>query len=92
MDDFSFQASTKGSQKSTHQWTTNEDGTLIQCYLDLKDKGDWNGDNGTFRSGYWVHRERANAEKISNCQIKGTPHIQSKLKTLKSQYREYQRC
>ncbi|KAH7692046.1 Myb/SANT-like domain-containing protein, partial [Dioscorea alata] len=81
-------ASTKSGKRSTHQWNAHEDGILIQCCLDLKDKGGWNGDNGTFRPGYLVHLEKAMAEKIPNCQIKGTPHIQSRLKTLKSQYRE----
>ncbi|KAH7663454.1 hypothetical protein IHE45_14G056700 [Dioscorea alata] len=80
-------ASTKSGKRSTHQWSAHEDGFLIQCCLDLKDKDGWNGDNGTFRPGYLVHLEKTMAEKIPNCQIKGTPYIQSRLKTLKSQYR-----
>ncbi|KAH7668927.1 hypothetical protein IHE45_11G042400 [Dioscorea alata] len=60
-------ASTKSGKRSTHQWNAHEDGILIQCCLDLKDKGGWNGDNGTFRPGYLVHLEKAMAEKISNC-------------------------
>ncbi|KAH7653321.1 hypothetical protein IHE45_19G073500 [Dioscorea alata] len=80
-------ASTKSGKRSTHQWNANEDGILIQCCLDLKDKGGWNGENGTFRLGFLVHLKKAIVEKIPNYQIKGTPHIQSRLKTLKSQFK-----
>ena len=75
-------------KRSTHQWTVEEDAILIDCCMDLVNHGGWSKDNGTFKSGYLTQLEKSMAEKIPNCAIKGNPHINSRMRTLKSQYRE----
>ncbi|XVF70030.1 hypothetical protein PTKIN_Ptkin11bG0128500 [Pterospermum kingtungense] len=76
----------KASKRSTHQWTASEDAVLVQCLLELVNQG-WSKDNG-FKSGYLQQLEKWMASKIPNCQIKVDPHIKSRMKTLKTQYRE----
>ncbi|XVE60334.1 hypothetical protein DITRI_Ditri05aG0120700 [Diplodiscus trichospermus] len=59
----------------------------VDCLLELVNHR-WSKDNG-FRAGYLQQLEKWMGEKIPNCQIKGDPHIKSRMKTLKNcQYRE----
>ena len=86
MDGLSSQRSGKASKRSIHQWTSTEDAVLVNCLLELVNQG-WSKDNG-FRAGYLQQLEKWMAEKIQNCGIKGDPHLKSRMKTLKTQYRE----
>ncbi|EOY16509.1 Uncharacterized protein TCM_035306 [Theobroma cacao] len=51
-------------------------------------QGSQKANNGTFKLGYLQQLEKWMAEKITNCQIRGIPHIQFRMRLLKSQYRE----
>ena len=86
MDGLSSQRSRKASKRSTRQWTSTEDAILVNCLLELVNQG-CSKDNG-FRASYLQQLEKWMAEKIPNCGIKGDPHIKSRMKTLKTQYRE----
>ncbi|TYK22332.1 retrotransposon protein [Cucumis melo var. makuwa] len=35
-----------------HVWTKEEEGTLVECLMELVSMGRWKSDNGTFRLGY----------------------------------------
>ncbi|TYK22654.1 retrotransposon protein [Cucumis melo var. makuwa] len=35
-----------------HDWTKEEEGTLVECLMELMSMGGWKSDNGTFRPGY----------------------------------------
>ncbi|KAA0066807.1 retrotransposon protein [Cucumis melo var. makuwa] len=51
-----------------HVWTKEEEGTLVECLIDLVSMGGWKSDNGTFRPGYLAQLVRMMAEKLLECQ------------------------
>ena len=73
-----FQPTKRGFRK----WTFDEDVILISCMVDLHNIEKYNADTG-FKTGYLLELERMIALKISNCYIKGKPHIECRIKTLK---------
>ncbi|XP_017982352.1 PREDICTED: uncharacterized protein At2g29880-like [Theobroma cacao] len=76
------------SKKSTHQWTPTEDGVLINSCIDLVNERSWGRNNGTFKPGYLQQLEKWMKERILNCNIRAIPHINSRMRLLKTQYRE----
>ncbi|XVF56131.1 hypothetical protein PTKIN_Ptkin06aG0092400 [Pterospermum kingtungense] len=52
--------------------------------VDLRNIGSYiyNADTG-FKAGYLLELERMLAKKLPNANIKGKPHIESRIKTLK---------
>lgn len=73
-------------KRSHHQWTRQEDKVLIDISLELVNNG-WKADNG-FKSGYLGQMQKMMAERIKDCKIRGDPHIKSRLRTYKKEYRE----
>ena len=59
---------------------------LVDCLLELVNQG-WSKDN-KFMADYLQQLEKWMVEEIPNCGIKSNPHIKSRMKTLKTQYRE----
>ena len=59
---------------------------LIECLLDMKNLTHWSADNGMSRFGYFQQLEKWMEAKISGTDIKGIPHIRSRLKLWKKQY------
>uniref|UniRef100_A0A9I9E2A2 Retrotransposon protein n=1 Tax=Cucumis melo TaxID=3656 RepID=A0A9I9E2A2_CUCME len=51
-----------------HVWTKEEEGTLVECLMELVSMGGWKSDNGTFRPGYLAQLVRMMAEKLPGCQ------------------------
>ncbi|WRX07824.1 Myb/SANT-like domain - like 1 [Theobroma cacao] len=88
MEVASSQGLGRTSKRSTHQWTPIENGVLIDCCIDLVNEGSWGRDNGTFKPGYLQQLEQWMKERIPNCNIKAIPHIYSRMRLLKTQYRE----
>ncbi|KAA0046234.1 retrotransposon protein [Cucumis melo var. makuwa] len=50
-----------------HVWT-KEEGTLVECLMELVSMEGWKSDNGTFRPGYLAQLVRMMAEKLPGCQ------------------------
>ena len=65
-------------------WTVREEEVLAACMLDLVARG-WKSDNG-FRAGYLGKIEDAIRKEFPNTDIKGTPHVTSKITAWKKSY------
>ncbi|XP_050935223.1 uncharacterized protein At2g29880-like [Cucumis melo] len=74
------------SKVTKHWWTTIEDEALVECLLQLVEKGCWRADNGTFKPGYLVQVQKLMKEKILESNIQVTPNLESGVKILKKQY------
>ncbi|OMO99550.1 hypothetical protein COLO4_13230 [Corchorus olitorius] len=73
---------------SKHVWTPDKDDVLVSLLVDISNDNKWRADNGTFRTGYLTELERRMQERIPGCQVKGQPHIFSRIKLWKRQYGE----
>jgi len=74
----------KGKSKDRRIWTKMEDEYLVEILEDLVRRG-YNRDNG-FKNGTHLEVEKKLEEKMPGCGIKASPHIESKMKTLKKHY------
>ncbi|MED6109448.1 hypothetical protein PIB30_117045 [Stylosanthes scabra] len=72
-------------KQTKHQWTPHEDAKLVECLVELATTS-WKCHNGTFKSGYAKHLEKMLREKIPECNLKASPHIESRVKLLKKHY------
>ncbi|KAI9114907.1 hypothetical protein K1719_013920 [Acacia pycnantha] len=63
-------------------WSAKEDKVLIDCLLTLKVEQKWMADNG-FKAGFANALQSMMEQKLPGCGIKATPHITSRIKTLK---------
>ncbi|PIN22938.1 hypothetical protein CDL12_04347 [Handroanthus impetiginosus] len=74
------------------KWTQKEDVVLIAALSEMCNAG-WKRENGIFKNGYTTALERKLKAKLPGCNIKASPHIESRLKLLKRQYDAiYARC
>ncbi|KAL4032952.1 hypothetical protein IC575_006035 [Cucumis melo] len=69
-----------------HVWTREEEGTLVECLMELVSMGGWKSDNGTFRPRYLAQLVRMMAEKLPGCQVRATTVIDCRIKTLKGTF------
>lgn len=76
--------SSKGT-KHSRRWVPEEDAALVSCLMDLRNSGTYNADNG-FKPGYLGELERNLAKVLPNSNIKGKPHIESRMRTLKKDW------
>lgn len=65
-------------------WLPVEEQTLINHLKDMVSQG-WKCDNG-FKMGYLATLEKAMAQSFPGCDLKGEPHIHSKIHVWKKQY------
>ncbi|XVF39666.1 hypothetical protein PTKIN_Ptkin01aG0051600 [Pterospermum kingtungense] len=72
--------------KTNHQWTKEEDATLVECLRVLVEDRKWKADNGTFRTWYLIQLEKMMETRLPQSKLKAEPHIESRVKTLKRQY------
>ncbi|KAI9111764.1 hypothetical protein K1719_017454 [Acacia pycnantha] len=71
------------SQKQKfHMWTADEDKLLVECLMQLRIEQRFMADNG-FKSGYANRLEAMMLEREPGSEIKGNPHILSRIKTMK---------
>ncbi|KAA0061279.1 retrotransposon protein [Cucumis melo var. makuwa] len=49
-----------------HVWTKEEEGTLMECLMELVSMGGWKSDNGTFRPGYLFQLSHPAAKGLLN--------------------------
>ncbi|KAF7807685.1 Myb/SANT-like DNA-binding domain protein [Senna tora] len=73
-------------ETTRRQWTATEDEKLVECLLDLAADKIWKSDNG-FKSGFARQLEKRLHEKLHGCDLRASPHIESRVKVLKKQYR-----
>uniref|UniRef100_A0A9I9E5D9 Retrotransposon protein n=1 Tax=Cucumis melo TaxID=3656 RepID=A0A9I9E5D9_CUCME len=76
----------KNSKATNHRRIIIEDEVLVECLLQLVEKGGWRADNGTFKLGYLVQVQKLMKEKIPGSNIQVTPNLESRVKILKKQY------
>ncbi|KAL0544100.1 hypothetical protein IC582_019211 [Cucumis melo] len=74
------------NRASRHVWTKEEEGTLVECLMELVSMEGWKSDNGTFRPGYLAQLVRMMAEKLPGCQVRATTVIDCRIKTLKRMF------
>ena len=72
--------------KCIRKWGSVEDAKLVESLIELITQGSWRADNGTFRSWYLQQLETLMEDKLFECGLKPTPHIESRVKLLKKQY------
>ncbi|KAL4616023.1 hypothetical protein ACB092_07G169300 [Castanea dentata] len=64
----------EGKRGTKFQWTAEEDDKLVECLLELA-------------AGFTAKLEELLEKKLPRCGIKASPHIESRYKTLRKQYR-----
>ncbi|KAK6160275.1 hypothetical protein DH2020_003656 [Rehmannia glutinosa] len=75
----------KTCKTTKKKWTPKEDAALIAALSELCNAG-WKRETGIFKNGYTSALERKLKSKLPGCNIKASPHIESRLKLLKRQY------
>ncbi|KAL1566834.1 hypothetical protein AAHA92_02391 [Salvia divinorum] len=70
--------------RSRRMWTIREEEILAATLLELVARG-WKSDNG-FRAGYLQKIEDSIRKEFPNSDLKGTPHITSKISAWKKSY------
>ena len=81
---FSPRQKFRKGDRSRRMWTPREEEILAASLLELVARG-WKSDNG-FRSGYQSKIEDSFRAEFPDSDIKGTPHINSKISAWKKSY------
>ncbi|KAH7653464.1 hypothetical protein IHE45_19G081600 [Dioscorea alata] len=74
MDNLTSPTSAMTNKRNNHQWSPAEYKVLVE----------YNG----FKIGYLTQLQKWMAENIPSCKIMGDPHIKSRMRTFKAQFRE----
>lgn len=76
-----------GEGRKVHKWDDHEDDKLVECMLNILNTTGilYRADNG-FKPGFYLAIEKALTEKLPGAGIKAKPHIESRLKTLKTDW------
>ncbi|XP_031278902.1 uncharacterized protein At2g29880-like [Pistacia vera] len=74
-----------GPGQNKRFWTEDEDTKLIEILLEMYHEGKYYAD-GNFKNGYLRYIEKSMAEKLPGCDIKAKPHVESRIKTLKTHF------
>ena len=75
----------RGRGKNKHYWTIDEDAALLDSLRELYENALWRADSG-FKNGYLAQLEIMVERKLPGCELKASPHIESRIKTLKAKY------
>ncbi|KAF4373566.1 hypothetical protein F8388_025260 [Cannabis sativa] len=75
----------RGRGKNKHYWTHDEDAALLDSLHELYQNALWRADCG-FKNGYLAQLEIMVERKLPGCELKASPHIESRIKTLKAKY------
>ncbi|TXG62851.1 hypothetical protein EZV62_009845 [Acer yangbiense] len=76
---------TKGLSQNKRFWTEEEDNKLIESLLELNNDGRFKAE-GSFKPGHLKELEKKLHEKLSGCDLLAKPHIESRMKTLKTNF------
>ncbi|KAK9056344.1 hypothetical protein SSX86_027434 [Deinandra increscens subsp. villosa] len=78
--------SARGPGKNKRKWNENEDEKLVAAMLDVLNSGsNYKSDNG-FKPGFFNAVEQQLAISLPGAGIKAKPHIESRVKTMKSDW------
>ncbi|KAL5550457.1 hypothetical protein UlMin_000633 [Ulmus minor] len=77
--------SKKGTRQNKRFWTGDEDIRLVEALLEKHNEGKVKAE-GNFKSGHPKAIEKYLEEKLPGCELKTKPHIESRMKTLKTQF------
>ncbi|KAL6174633.1 hypothetical protein ACLB2K_051279 [Fragaria x ananassa] len=75
----------RGRGQNKRFWTTKEDFALVESLQGMYCDTKWRCENG-FKNGYLTQVEAIVEAKMPGCGIQASPHIESRIKTLKKQY------
>ncbi|KAM5572598.1 hypothetical protein ABKV19_012579 [Rosa sericea] len=75
----------RGRGQNKRFWTTKEDSVLVESLQGLYHDTKWRSENG-FKNGYLTQIEAMMEAKMPGCGIQASPHIESRVKTLKKKY------
>lgn len=76
----------RGPGKNKRKWSESEDDKLVEAMLDVLNSGSqYKADNG-FKPGFTLAVEKQLAISLPDAGIKAKPHIESRIKTLKSDW------
>ncbi|KAK0607310.1 hypothetical protein LWI29_012966 [Acer saccharum] len=76
---------TKGPGQNKRFWTEEEDNKLIESLLKLNNNGRFKSE-GSFKPGHLKELEKKLHEKLPRCDLLAKPHIESRMKTLKTHF------
>ncbi|PON33240.1 Myb/SANT-like domain containing protein [Parasponia andersonii] len=75
----------RGRGKNKHYWTIDEDAALLDSLHELYQNTLWRAECG-FKNGYLAQLETMLVRKLPGSELKASPHIESRIKTLKAKY------
>ncbi|KAK1562788.1 hypothetical protein Q3G72_017129 [Acer saccharum] len=76
---------TKDPDQNKRFWTEEEDKKLIEPLLELNNNGRFKAE-GSFKPGHLKELEKKLHEKLPRCDLLAKPHIESRMKTLKTHF------
>lgn len=74
----------KKTDRGRRSWSLKEESTLVDALKDLIAQG-WKSDNG-FKAGYLTKLEEALRKVFPTTDLKGSPHVNSKINSWKKNY------
>ncbi|KAL5539933.1 hypothetical protein UlMin_042972 [Ulmus minor] len=77
--------SKKGPGQNKRFWTVDEDIKLVEALLEIHNEGKFKA-QGNFKPGHLKANEKYLEVKLPGCELKAKPHIESRMKTLKTQF------
>ncbi|XP_017225252.1 uncharacterized protein At2g29880-like [Daucus carota subsp. sativus] len=75
----------RGAGRNKRKWSEEEDEKLVESLIELVNNGAYKADNG-FKPGYLGFLENSLSVKLPTSGLKGKPHIESRIKTLKKDF------
>ncbi|PON47319.1 Myb/SANT-like domain containing protein [Parasponia andersonii] len=75
----------RGPGQNKRFWTEEEDAKLIKSLLELHNEGTFKAE-GNFKLGQLKELEKALATKLPQCDLQAKPHIESRMRTLKTHF------
>ncbi|KAJ9561781.1 hypothetical protein OSB04_006941 [Centaurea solstitialis] len=76
----------KGTGRSKHTWTTEEDTSLINALMELHASGKYAGADNGFKPGYLNGVQQLLDVSLPNSGLKVEPHLKSRMKTWKTHF------
>ncbi|GAA0185318.1 hypothetical protein LIER_32606 [Lithospermum erythrorhizon] len=75
----------RGPGKNKRKWTNIKDEKLVAALVDMVNIGAYKTENG-FKAGFLTYLKETLKVTLPNSGLKGKPHIDSRIKTLKGQF------
>lgn len=75
----------RGPGQNKRFWSEDEDKHLVEALMELNNEGKFKAE-GNFRPGHLRALEMKLKERMPACDIQAKPHIESRMKTLKTHF------